>query len=176
MGERIQDLMAKIPGYRGYSEREDRREADKELRDAVAAAYESQVTRITRLQERLINQGDFSTIEVLDDGIGRLQHLARRLRTASYGYSGFFDRTQTYDVADLDRLYAFDLEMANGVDAIGSLINELSEGTNVSATAQALIDKLDELHRVFDQRSQTINTFAGEGSPGVGGAERPAEG
>lgn len=157
--EQIEDLMVKVPGYKGYAEREDRREADKELRDAIAAAYESQVTRITRLQERLINQGDFATTERLDDVIGRLQHLVGRIRTASYGYTAFFDRTDTLDLAELDRLYSFDLEMANGIDALGGLIQELSEGRNVALTAEALLTRLDELHRTFDQRAHAINTF-----------------
>jgi hypothetical protein len=159
---RIENLMNKVPGYKGYAEREYRREADRELRGAIAAAFESQVTRITRLQERLINRGEFAATEVLDDVIGRLQHLVNRLRTASYGYTGFFDRTDTLDLAQLDRLYSFDLEMANGVDAVGSLINELSEGRDVAKTAEELMEKLDELHRTFDQRAHTINTFPGQ--------------
>lgn len=162
--EQIENLMAKVPGYKGYAEREDRREADKELRDAIAAAFESQVIRITRLQERLINQGDFATTEVLDGVIGRLQHLVRRLRTASYGYTGFFDRTDTLELAQLDRLYSFDLEMANGIDTIGGLIQELSEGRNVAQTADVLLARLDELHRTLDQRAHTINTFPEQAS------------
>lgn len=162
--EQIESLRAKIPGYEGYAERENRRAADKELRDAVAAAFESQVVRITRLQERLINQGDFATTELLDDVIGRLQHLVSRLRTASYGYTGFFDRTDILDLAQLDRLYTFDLEMAGGIDAMGSLIQELSEGHNVAQTAELLLARLDELHRTFDQRAHTINTFPEQAS------------
>ncbi len=172
LGQRLKGLMEKIPGYRGYAEKEARREADKELRDAVAAAFASQVTRVSRVQEQLINNGDFDTATQLDRVIGRLQHLADRIRTASYGYTGFFD-DDVVNTGVLDRLYAFDLQMANGIDAIGSLINELSEATNVAATAAALVDKLDELHRTFDQRTHTIDTFAREG--GGAGQERPAE-
>jgi hypothetical protein len=171
--ENIQNLMMKVPGYKGYAEKENRRAADKELRDAIAAAYASQVTRITRLQERLINRGDFATTEVLDKVITKLQHLADRIRTASYGYTPLFDRTDRLDETDLDRLYAFDLAMANGIDNIGGLINDLSERTDLERSVEELLDKVDELHRTFDQRAHLINTFptAGATSSGSAGGE-----
>jgi len=157
--QRIEELMKKIPGYAGYAERENRREADKELREAVAAAFQSQVDRLNRVQERLLTRGDFATLEVLDKARTRLSHLAERLRTASYGYSGFFDRARRLDLADLDRLYVLDLELANGVERIGDLLAQMGLGERVSELAQRLLDELDRLHRVFEQRRHLIDTF-----------------
>lgn len=167
--ESIQGLMMKVPGYKGYAEKENRRDADKELRMAISAAYTSQVTRITRLQERLINRGDFAATEQLDRVITRLQHLADRIRTASYGYTPLFERNETLDETMLDRLYTFDLEMANGIDGIASLINDLSEKSEVEQTGEELLAKLDELHRTFDQRAHLIDTFPAEASSSISG-------
>ena len=162
LGQRLKDLMEKIPGYRGYAEKEARREADKELRDAVAAAFASQVTRVSRVQEQLINNGDFDTATQLDRVIGRLQHLADRIRTASYGYTGFFD-DDVVNTGVLDRLYAFDLEMANGVEQVGDLIAQAGLKENREQNLQALEAKLDQLHDTFSQRGHLINTFPDQG-------------
>ncbi len=158
----IEALMEKIPGYTGYVEREERRQADKALRDATAAAFSSQVVRITRLQDQLINWGDFDTVDELDRLIGRLQHLADRIRTASYGFTGLFDRERV-DEAELDRLYAFDLEVANGIEQVGDLIAQLGLRERVPELLQALAQKLDQLHETFSQRSHLINTFSTHG-------------
>ena len=163
LGQRLKGLMEKIPGYRGYAEKEARREADKELRDAVAAAFSSQVTRVTRVQEQLINNGDFDTANQLDRVIGRMQHLADRIRTASYGYTGFFDE-DVVSTTTLDRLYAFDLEMANGVEQVGDLIAQVGLRENREENLQALQAKLDQLHDTFSQRGHFINTFSEQGS------------
>jgi hypothetical protein len=172
LGQSIKNLMEKIPGYRGYAEREDRREADKELRDSVAAAFSSQVTRITRVQEQLINNGDFDTASRLDGIIGRMQHLADRVRTASYGFTGFWD-DDVVDTAVLDRLYAFDLEMANGIEQVGDLIAQVGLRESRDQNIEALEAKLDELHETFSQRGHLINTFPQGGSfsqPGMAGS------
>ncbi|MDQ7028833.1 MAG: hypothetical protein Q9O62_03200 [Ardenticatenia bacterium] len=157
--QRIEELMKKIPGYAGYAERENRRAADKELREAVAAAFQSQVDRLNRVQERLLTRGDFATLELLDKARTRLSHLAERLRTASYGYTGFFERARRLDLPELDRLYILDLELANGVERIGDLLAQMGLGERVGELAQRMLDELDRLHRVFEQRRHVIDTF-----------------
>jgi hypothetical protein len=163
VGDRLKSIMMKVPGYRGYAERESRRAADKELRVATAAAFASQVTRITRVQEQMITVGDFTRPEQLDRIIGRLQHLADRIRTASYGFSGFFDDDKVDEVV-LDRLYAFDLEIANGVEQVGDLIARLGGRQGVDEAISLLRDKLDQLHETFSQRQHLINTFPNQES------------
>jgi hypothetical protein len=158
MSEKLESLAHKIPGYTGYAEKEARREADKELRDATAAAFNSQVARITRVQEQMINMGDFDGPSRLDAIIGRLQHLADRIRTASYGFSGFFD-DDIVDEVVLDRLYAFDLEIANGVEKVADLIAQLGDRERQNELIDRLRDQIDTLHDTFSQRSHIINTF-----------------
>lgn len=157
--DKIEQLKNLIPGYKGYSEHEDRRAADKELRDAVAAAFESQSDRLARAQERVLSHGDFDSLEVMDKARARLQHLAERIRHATYGYSGFFDRTKRYGLPELDRLYAFDLQLANGVDKVGEMIAQIGVADDVKKQANTLLRKLDELHETFDQRQHLIDTF-----------------
>ena len=43
-------LLSKIPGFKGYMEKETRRDADKIVRDAVAAKFTDQLDRLSELQ------------------------------------------------------------------------------------------------------------------------------
>ncbi|MEI6290687.1 MAG: hypothetical protein WCP19_09665, partial [Chloroflexota bacterium] len=60
----IRKLASYIPGFNGYLERENRRSADKILRDTVAKRFEEQYKRLSALQADLVSSGQ---IDVLDD-------------------------------------------------------------------------------------------------------------
>jgi hypothetical protein len=154
----LRELKNKIPGF----SLESRREADKELRTATAAAFTSQVSRLTRVQEQAMKEGDFDILEALDRIITRLQHLGDRIRTASYGYTGLFDDDKV-DEEVLDRFYAFDLEIANGVEQVADLIAQLGNREQRSEILELLRSKIDTLHDTFGRRSELINTYAGPG-------------
>ena len=53
----LEELVGKIPGFSGYQERSNRREADKLLREAIAERYGTQWSRVSQLQRELIEQG-----------------------------------------------------------------------------------------------------------------------
>lgn len=155
--DRIQELADKIPGYQGYRNRESRRDSDKELREAVAAAFTSQVTRIQRVQEEFLTRGDLENLESLDRVISRLQHLADRIRGASYGFTGLFDANRV-DEAVLDRLYALDLEIANGVEKLGDAIAKVGLQGDIPEKILALRDRLETLHEAVTQREGYIES------------------
>ncbi len=50
-------ILAIIPGFKGYMERQARRDSDKLLRDTIAKRFEEQWGRVSALQRDLINQG-----------------------------------------------------------------------------------------------------------------------
>jgi hypothetical protein len=156
--DKIRELKNKIPGF----SLEARREADKELRMATAAAFVSQVSRLTRVQEQAMKEGDFDILESLDRIITRLQHLGDRIRTASYGYTGLFDDDKVDDEV-LDRFYDFDLQIANGVEQVGDLIAQLGNREQRSEVLETLRMKIDDLHDAFGSRSDLINTYKGPG-------------
>ncbi|HLE92676.1 MAG TPA: hypothetical protein VI753_16115, partial [Anaerolineales bacterium] len=50
-------LMSHIPGFSGYIERQNRRDADKLLRDTVARRFEEQWKRTSQLQSDMVSSG-----------------------------------------------------------------------------------------------------------------------
>ncbi|MBI3764183.1 MAG: hypothetical protein HY260_20270, partial [Chloroflexi bacterium] len=53
----VERLVSKIPGFSGYQEKENRRAADKLLRQEVARRYEEQWARISQIQNDLVSAG-----------------------------------------------------------------------------------------------------------------------
>lgn len=156
---KFEELVAKIPGYAGYKQREQRREADKLLRLHVARQYEPLIDRLNRLQYELVEQGDLSSMFLLERAATRLQLLVDRLRTASYGYAGLFDAIKV-DQDVLDRLYDFDQGMLSGVETLTTLFDTLEKaimaGEAIQETVKALNAELDRLHHVWSERQEVI--------------------
>jgi hypothetical protein len=156
---RFEQLVSRIPGYAGYKQKEQRREADKLLRLHVARQYDEQLKRLNELQYTLSSQGQLRTIVALERAVMKLQLLIDRIRNASYGYAGLFDAIKV-DEAALEALYAFDHAMLDGAGRVGALVDEAvalagTEGLTV-AEANKLVAELESLNSTFGQRQDVV--------------------
>jgi hypothetical protein len=160
---KLGELMLKIPGYGGYIKRESIRDEDKKLRDAIADAFSSQVTRISRVQEQMLKRGDLENLEALDKIIGRLQHLSDRIRTATYGFEGLslYDETPINETT-LNALYDYDMTLAQGVEEMADLLAQLGANNDPAEYIDRINAKIDALHETFDGRAQVIENPTAE--------------
>jgi hypothetical protein len=151
-------LLGKLPGFNGYFDREQRRSADKLLRESISARYEEQWRRISSLQRDLISQGGLAYVDDLEGAAIKLRQFIDRVRTASYGYAGFFDAVKIRS-EELEKLYQYDLWMLSLVDEIGRGIDnvEASLGTDgLPAAIRHLTRLAQESVEAFQKRSESI--------------------
>ena len=120
----LERLIDRIPGFRGFQDRELRRDVDKLQREHLAA----EVGRVkAALREHARAYTDAGRIGVLD----RFERLDRRLdglalsiRHADYGASGLFAPEKVSE-ADLARLYEFDLSLLDDLAALARLASQV---------------------------------------------------
>jgi hypothetical protein len=155
----LESLAHKVPGYRGYKDKELRREADKLLRTELANKFDDQRKRLSELQNQLISQGQIEFLDDLERVNMKLQLAIDRVKTASYGYAGLFDAVKVKE-DQLDALYEFDEKMldfaddiASGVDAVASAI-AAQEG--IKASVSDLAVTVDEANLAFGHREEAI--------------------
>lgn len=156
---KFEELTSRIPGYAGYKRKEQRREADKLLRLYVARQYEGQLSRLNEVEEMLASQGDLKAILPLERAVMKLQLLIDRIKTASYGYAGLLDAIKV-DEEVLDKLYAFDQAMLDGVEQVSGLLDQLTEASQgkegTSVAAGELVVALSGLNSTFSRRQDVI--------------------
>ena len=156
---KLEELLNKIPGYGGYRQKDQRRDADKLLRMTVAEQYDQALDRLNKIQYDLVTAGDLTGMMLLERAVSRLQLLVDRIRTASYGYAGLFDAIKVDDAA-LDKLYDFDQSMMDGVTSLGAVLDNVAEAMAAASPVQeagkALMTELERLHRLFSDRQQAI--------------------
>ena len=108
----LERLGDKIPGYRGFQDRELRRDVDRLQREHLA----SELGRLKNvLRERAREYTDAGKIGVLSrfDRLDRqLDGLSQAVRFSDYGATGLFDPVKIGD-AELQRLYEFDLSLVD---------------------------------------------------------------
>lgn len=158
----LEKLLAKIPGFKGYSARKNRRAADKLLRETIANRYEEQWQRISAVQRDLISEGGLLFVDDLEGAGVKLRQFIDRIRTASYGYTGFFDAIKVKE-EELAAIYQYDLNLMTLVDEISAAIDnvEAALGTdglkaairNLTKTAQDCVD-------AFEKRSDVIKEMS----------------
>jgi hypothetical protein len=155
----FEKLAKKIPGYKGYKEKEMRREADKLLRTEVAGKLDDQRKRLSELQHQLVSQARIEFLDDVERAVMKLQLLIDRIKTASYGYAGLFDAVKVKET-QLDALYEFDNQMLDFVDEIGSEVDELTSAITVEEGVREaiadLVGLLDEANRTFGHREEAI--------------------
>jgi len=149
-----------IPGFKGYMDREQRRDADKMLRDTVANRYDEQLGRISNLQVQLISGGGIEYVDDLQDAATRLQRFIDMVRTAAYGYAGMFDAVKVNE-AELAKLYQFDLDLMDKVSAVASAVDnvEASIGSDgLAAAIRHLTALIGESNTAYERRKEVLTS------------------
>ena len=116
-------VLSKIPGFKGYMEKETRRDADKIVRDVVAAKFTDQLDRLTELQNDLLANGGFEYVDDVEHSAVKLRTFIDRVKTAPRGYAGIFDAVQVKE-NQLDQLYNFDYQLLSEADNLAAAIDQ----------------------------------------------------
>lgn len=160
----IEKFVAKLPGIKGYREKELRRDADKQVRENLARRLESRRRKLTALQSDLLTSGGLMWMDDVERVVGRLQLLIDRIKTASYGYAPLWGLNRVKE-DDLDRLIAFDQALADEVgrldEAIGALEGAVQANEGIKDGLTEVGDLLAGLNETFNRRSEVIQS-AGE--------------
>jgi hypothetical protein len=151
-------LFSKIPGFKGYVERENRRAADKILREAIADRYEELWKRVSSLQTDLISTGGLEFIDDIERAAIKIRQFIDRVRHASYGYSPFFNATKVNE-EELANVYEYDLALLENFDIVSRAVDniEASLGTDgLPAAIRHLTTLSQQTIDVFNRRSEVL--------------------
>jgi len=155
-------ILSFIPGFKGYIERQNRRDADKIMRDTVANRFEEQWQRVSSLQRDLINQGQIAFVDDLEGAAIQLRTFIDRVRRATRGYSGLFDAVKINE-NELAQLYQYDASMLELSDEVGRAIDnvEASIGSDgLPAAIRHLVSTARQCQNVFDKREEVVRISA----------------
>jgi len=156
----FKQLLSKVPGFKGYVERETRRSSDKLLRESLADQFETLWQRVSAIQKDMVNEGMIENVDDMESASIKLRQFIDRVRTATYGYAGLFDAIKI-DEEELNEIYRYDLTLFNLANEINRAIDnvETSVGSDgLPAAIKNLINLAQQCVDAFNKRAEVIKT------------------
>jgi hypothetical protein len=150
----VRETLDRIPGYRGYRLKEERRDADRRVRETVADAYTTQLLRVERIGRDLANARRLDEISAVEQASQAIRHFIDRVRAATPGYGGLFGDRDVDGVA-LDQLRLFDEGLLLGVDELQPAVDRLETS---AARNEPLAAAAGEIARILESQLATLDT------------------
>jgi hypothetical protein len=157
----LDNVLARIPGYKGYRDKESRRDADRAIRDELAGRLDAVAARVERVARDLADRRRLRDVSTVDTWVQSLRHLANRIRNASYGYGGVFG-DRDVDARALEQMHQFDESMLAELQRLDDPVEELEAAVvadgDIAAAVRRGTDATDSLAVKFDSRDSIVSS------------------
>ena len=154
-------ILAALPGFRGYKEKELRRESDKLIRNHIYLRLSEARKDLKVAFQKLSDNKMQEVLTDMDRFIMRFDRVSEKINHASYGYAGFYDVVKVEE-SKLDKMIDYD----NGlIDEVEKIVAE-ADGFKKEVAKQkfektrdhldSLEEMLESLEESFDGRDEVI--------------------
>ena len=159
MQDPFKKLGSYIPGFSGYIERQNRREADKLLRDTVARRFDEQWKRTSQMQADMAGNGMIEYIDDMDKAAIQMRTFIDKISTAPRGYSGMFDAVKINE-KELEAIYQFDAAFFDLAEQVARANDNVEASMGDKDALPAAIRNLVSLGRLvvetYNKRSEIV--------------------
>ena len=150
-----------IPGYRGYREKNLRREEDRAVRNEVARALQGTKSELGSVQRELASQPDLMLdVERIRTKVDTYDVMVRK---AVNGYSAFHAAVKISE-DDLDALVKWDAKLVDDIallrEATTDLMDHVDKGAATREEIRNLEGGVDAMIEAYDQRESVMKGFA----------------
>lgn len=155
-------ILAELPGFRGYKEKELRRETDRLIRDHLYRKLMDVRSDLKNVFQELSSQRRFEVLTNMDHLVMKFDRVAEKINHASYGYTGFFNVLKVGE-KKLDGMIEFDSQLIDHVqkivDETADFKKEIAEKKFEKAGGhiEKLDGSLDSLEKIFSERREVIS-------------------
>ena len=152
----IESILRNIPGFRGYLEKEYRRQSDGLARNWLADRLEEGKIGLDNWGRLLVDAGHIDALPQIDRLRSRTDKVISRIKGAVHGYSGFFDLVQV-DEDLLDSVYEHDISTISEVDDfVESVQSHVDVGESPAQALSELLGQLDAIEKRIDERGEIL--------------------
>jgi outer membrane murein-binding lipoprotein Lpp len=154
-------IAAALPGFRGYKEKELRRESDKLIRNNLTLKLTKDKDSVRSISQKIADKRYMDVLTDVDRLNAKMDRITEKVNHASYGYAGFYDAVKIKE-DNLDKMITFDNQLLDEVNALTAAIEDLktqllsNNFANLKDKIQAITDKFELLEDTFDKREEVI--------------------
>ena len=156
-------LASYIPGFQGYIERQNRRDADKILRDTVARRFDEQWKRTSQLQSDMVSNGMIQYVDDLEKAALQLRTFIDKISTAPRGYSGLFDAVKINE-KELEAIYQYDAAFFDLAEQVSRALDNVEASLADQAALPAAIRNVTSIARMaVETYNRRLEAVTGDG-------------
>ncbi|MDD7424027.1 MAG: hypothetical protein PUK31_03365 [Candidatus Methanomethylophilaceae archaeon] len=153
-----------IPGYRGYRQKNIRRDVDKEVRAQVARTIEESKTVLSTIQRGVVELGDIQMAKTVERIRVKTDTYLKNIESAEAGYSGIWEVTKTKE-GELEAVMEWDAKLIESGQDLKKLLNSImdkvdSGSSDIKADIREVERFLDDLDAGLGTRMQVIRGLA----------------
>ena len=158
----LEKIMLVVPGFSGYKKREERREADKIVRNFLHSKLQEARNDLQDVYRTVSESERSDDLQLIDRLMAVFDRVSERVNHASYGYHGFFDAIKIEE-PELDKMIAFDTQLVDGAKGLAERMKstkaeaEAKRFDNLGANLRELRKAVEEFDRTFDERKDVID-------------------
>ena len=115
-----------IPGYRGYRQKNIRRDVDQEVRAQVARAIDECKTILANIQRGVVENGDIQMAKSVERLRVKTDTYLKNIESAEAGYSGIWEATKTLE-DELEAVMEWDAKLLESADDLKKLLNAIMD-------------------------------------------------
>ena len=153
-----------IPFYRGYKQKNLRRDEDRAIRGLVANVLENAKLDIKNAQRATV--GNLNDMRDGERVYAKVDRYCTDVKKAVNGYSGFHDSVKITE-SELDQVIAFDAALIDDVEELKAkteiLKNDCDAGDRVGPALKVIERIIDKMIDDFRQRDAVMKGFADAG-------------
>ncbi len=154
----LERILHKIPGFRGYYERELRRDSDHLQREFIVKQLRKVKTGLNEALQAASRQKDFELLQAYDRFGKELDIAIGEIRYADQGYSGFFDLIKIKE-AELDKAYELDANIAESAVLFSDGFKDLAAAPLEISKLAPLRDRLERIRDMFSKRIALLKGY-----------------
>src|SRR5512147_1879176 len=159
MQDPFKKLASYIPDFGGYVERQNRRDADKLLRDTVARRFDEQWKRASQLQVDMVNNGQIQYVDDMEKAALQLRTFIDKISTAPRGHSGLFDAVKINE-KELEAIYQYDAAFFALADQVAHALDNVEASLGDEAALPAAIRNVTSIARTavetYNRRMEAV--------------------
>lgn len=153
-----------IPGYRGYREKNIRREIDRLVRSHIALSIKEAKTVLNDLKRQVMENGDIDSVRSIERISTKIDTYMKSIESAESGYSGIWETMKTTE-SDLDGVVEWDEKLVIGSEELKGALTELRDkvdegATDVKKDIRAIEKYVDDLRDGLNERKLVLKGLA----------------
>ncbi|MEN8222146.1 MAG: hypothetical protein ABFR36_02710 [Acidobacteriota bacterium] len=149
-----------IPGFKGYYERELRRDSDKLQRDFIVLKLNEGLTVFREMIKDVTRKSDLKQLTEYGDIQKYFEKVINNIKYSDRGYTGFFDLIKVKE-KELDVIYEKDLEIVEAVLEFNESLSLVKEIASDSDKLKKVRKSLEDIEESYEKRNKILKGFEG---------------